>query len=377
MSSTGTTERFDTIVIGGGQSGLAVGYYLKQQGREFLILDANERIGDAWRLRWDSLRLFTPARYDGLPGLPFPAPAWSFPTREEMADYLVAYAERFDLPVRSGVQVERLAREDDRYVAIAGDLRYEADNVVVASGSHHRPRTPSFAAALDPRIRQLHSGDYRNPSQLRDGPVLLVGAGNSGAEIAKEISQTHPVVLAGRDVGQIPVRHGSAAGRLFFPVFRFLAHRVLTKRTPIGRKVGSKRASNTPLIRVKRQDLADAGVELAPKVAEVRDGMPVLDDGRVLDVANVIWCTGFDQDFSWLDLSVFEEDGDLRHERGVAELPGLYFVGLAFQYSLSSDALPGRGRDAKHVARMLARTAPSRSTKRRPAPAAVAEAGMR
>jgi len=370
---TAKTERHETVVIGGGQAGLTVGYYLKQHGRPFVILDANERIGDAWRKRWDSLRLFTPARYDGLPGMPFPAPAWSFPTREEMADYLVAYAERFELPVRTGVRIDRLEREGDHFVATAGDMRFEAENVVVGSGAHNRPRTPSFASALDPRIVQLHSGEYRNPSQLSDGTVLLVGAGNSGAEIAKEVSRSHATVLAGRDIGQVPVRHGSVPARFFFRAIRFVGHRVLTRGTPIGRRVGPKLAP--PLIRVKRKELAAGGVELVSKVAGVRDGLPALEDGRVLDVANVIWCTGFDPDFSWLDVPIFEEDGQLCHDRGVAELPGLYFVGLRFQYSLTSDVLPNKGRDAKYVARRIANAAEFRAAERRRAAPALAEAG--
>src|SRR5215208_2498595 len=177
-------DRIETVVIGGGQSGLAVGYHLMRQGRPFVILDANERIGDPWRKRWDSLRVFTPARLNGLPGMPFPAPASSFPTKDEVADYLVAYAARFNLPVRTGVQVDRLSRFGDRFVVTSGDRRFEADNVVVASGAYHNPRVPVFAPELDPAIMQLHSSEYRNPSQLREGGALVVGAGNSGAEIA-------------------------------------------------------------------------------------------------------------------------------------------------------------------------------------------------
>lgn len=377
MSGAQSTQHFETVVIGGGQAGLTLGYHLKQHGRPFVILDANERVGDAWRKRWDSFRLFTPARYDGLPGMPFPAPPWTFPTREEMADYLVDYAARFELPVRNGVRVDRLTREDDRYVVTAGGQRFEADQVVVASGALGTPRVPGFASALDPRIVQLHSSEYRNPSQLRDGPVLLVGAGNSGAEIAFEVARTHPALLAGRDVGKIPVRHGTGPFRLFVPVFRFVGHRVLTKGTPIGRKVGPKLAPHTPLIRVQPKDLAAAGVERVPKVAGVRDGLPVLEDERVLDVANVIWCTGFTQDFSWLDVSTFDDQGEPKHERGVAEVPGLYFVGMLFQYSLTSDVLPGIGRDAKYIARHIAKTAAARSTAGTKPARALPELGVR
>jgi putative flavoprotein involved in K+ transport len=185
-------ERIETIVVGAGQAGLAVGYHLARRGLPFVILDAHPRIGDAWRTRWDSLRLFTPAGYDGLPGMRFPAPRTHYPTKDEMADYLEAYASRFELPVRTGVRVDALARRDDRFLVAAGDLRFDADNVVVAMSSDLTPWTPPFASQLDARVVQLHSYDYRNPSQLQDGDVLIVGAGNSGADIAIEITKGHP-----------------------------------------------------------------------------------------------------------------------------------------------------------------------------------------
>jgi putative flavoprotein involved in K+ transport len=349
------TERTDTIVIGGGQAGLAVGYHLARSGRPFLILDANERIGDSWRTRWDSLRLFTPANYNGLPGFRFPAPGWSFPTKDEMGDYLEAYVERFDLPVRTGVSIHRLFKEDGRYMAIAGHARFEAERVVVATGAHRIPRLPAFASQLDPAIVQLHAGDYRSPSQLRDGAALVVGAGNSGAEIAYELAGSRPTWLAGGNVGEIPVPHGSRRARVALPIFRFVGHHVLTKRTPIGRTVGPKLAHGaTPLIRIKSEGLAAAGVERVAKVVGVRSGLPLLEDERVLDVPNVVWCTGFQQDFSWIDLPIFGPDGQPVHDRGIARSePGVCFVGLLFQYAVTSDVLPGVGRDAKLIAKHL------------------------
>jgi putative flavoprotein involved in K+ transport len=237
--------RFQTVVVGGGQAGLAVGYHLARRGLPFVILDANERIGDAWRQRWDSLRLFTPARYDGLPGMPFPAPPHSFPAKNDMADYLAAYAERFDLPVRTGVRVDRLSREGDRFILTAGDQRFEAENVVVAMSSHQVPWTPPFAAYLDPGIVQLHAGAYRNPSQLQEGSVLVVGTGNSGAEIALDVVSSHPTWLSGRDPHVIPFRIETAAARyLFTPMVRFMFRHVLTTKTPIGRKA-RRRSSPT------------------------------------------------------------------------------------------------------------------------------------
>ena len=352
----GGTERFETVIIGGGQAGLAVGYHLARRGRPFVILEGGERIGDAWRTRWSSLRLFTPARYNGLPGWRFPAPGWSFPTKDEMADYLEAYAARFELPVRTGMRVDALGKDGDRFVVVAGGRRFEADHVVVASGAHRIPRMPAFADELDPGIRQLHSSGYRDPAQLLSGPVLVVGAGNSGAEIAFELARTRPTWLAGREIAEVPVRHGSLPARFVLPVIRFLGHRVLTVRTPIGRRVGPELAHGaTPLIRVKSADLAEAGIERVPRVVGTSDGLPVLDDGRVLEPRNVVWSTGYRQDFSWIDLPVLDGDGQPVHDRGVARAePGLAFVGLPFQYAVTSDVLPGVGRDAKRIARHLA-----------------------
>jgi putative flavoprotein involved in K+ transport len=356
MDRTQGVEHLETVIIGGGQAGLAMGYELQRRGLSFVILDAQDRVGDAWRVRWDALRLFTPAFVDGLPGMPFPAPAWSFPTKDDMGDYLERYAEHFDLPVRTGTPVEGLSKEGDRYVLTTSDRRVEADRVIVATGANRVPKVPAFAPALDPWILQMHSAEYRNPSQLREGNVMLVGVGNSGAEIALELSRTHRVLLAGKPSGQIPVRHGSRRSRPFFHVFRFVGHHVLTRRTPIGRKLLAKLETKAaPLIRVKWKDLAAAGVELLPRVAGVRDGLPLLEDGRVLEIENVIWCTGFRQDFPWIDLPIFDEEGRPRHERGVVPSEvGLYFVGLVGQYSLSSDVLPGTSRDPGYIASVIA-----------------------
>jgi putative flavoprotein involved in K+ transport len=355
-------ESVETVIIGGGQAGLTAGYYLTKHDRPFVILDANERVGDAWRKRWDSLRLFTPARLSGLPGFPLAAPAWSFPTKDELADYLEAYAARFELPVRTGIHVDGLAKANGRFVVSAGEHQFEAHNVVVATGAHQIPKIPDFAPELDPAIVQLHSSDYRNPSQLQDGNVLLVGAGNSGAEIAAELSQTHRTWLAGPKTGQLPVRHGSVPARFGFRIFRFLGHHVLRVDTRIGRKLGPKLISKgDPLIRTKVKDLLALGVERVPRVVAVQDGRPLLEYGRVLDVANVVWCTGFQTDFRWIDLPVFGDDGQPLHDRGVVESePGLYFLGLLFLYSLSSDVLPNGGRDAQYIVKHIARTAESR-----------------
>jgi len=360
MHSAGETERIDTVVIGAGQAGLSVGYHLARRGVPFVILEASARIGDVWRSRWDSLRLFTPARFDGLAGMPFPASRFTFPRKDEMADYLEAYAARFQLPVRTGMRVDRLSKEGDWYVVRAGGRRLEARQVVVAAASYQRPLVPAFARELDSGIVQFHSSDYRNLSQLRKGGVLIVGAGNSGAEIALETARGgHQTWMSGRDVGHVPFRIASVAGRhVVAPlVLRVLFHRVMTMSTPIGRKVRPKVISRgTPLIRVKPAELAAAGVERVARTAGVRGGLPILENGRTLDVANVVWCTGFDPGFSWIDLPGVPKGHEPAHDRGVAVgEPGLYFVGLHFLYAMSSAMIHGVGRDAEHIAEVVAR----------------------
>lgn len=356
-----TKFSYDTIVIGGGQAGLATGYYLQQQGLDFAILDASQRIGDAWRNRWDSLRLFTPARLNGLPGMDFPAPGRHFPTKDEMADYLEAYAAHFELPVQLSVRVDRLVREGERFLVTAGERRFEADNVVVAMGTFQVPWVPPFAQELDPDIVQMHSSEYRNPSQLQDGGVLVVGAGNSGAEIALDVNDGRPIWVSGRDVGHIPFRiETTIAYHLLVPlVLRFFFHRVMTVDTPIGRKMRPTLLSQGgPLVRTKPSDLTDAGIERIPRTSAVRDGLPVVGDGRVLEVKNVIWCTGFRPNFSWIDLPIFggkENPIEPMHDRGIVPgVPGLYFVGLFFLYALSSSIITGLCRDAKRVVEHIA-----------------------
>lgn len=363
MSTTRRTERIDTLVIGGGQAGLSVGYHLARRGVPFLILDAAERVGDTWRKRWDSLRLFTPARYSGLDGMPFPAPRMYFPTKDEMADYLEAYASRFRLPVLGSARVRRLTRENKRFVALTEDARFEADHVVVAMSDDQKPRLPEFAEGLDHGIRAFHSAQYRNPGQLREGPVLLVGAGNSGADIAMELADRHTVWMSGHDLGHIPFRIEWRLAQAFLVpiVLRVVFHRILTVRTPLGRKVRPRKLGmGDGLVRVKPKDLARAGVERVPRVKGTRDGLPVLEDGRVLEPANVIWCTGYDAGFEWIDLPIHGERQPI-HESGIVpSQPGLYFVGLRFLHSVSSSMIHGVGRDARRIAELVARRSAER-----------------
>lgn len=381
--SRSDTQHVDTLIIGAGQAGLSVGYHLSRLGRSFLIVDAKARIGDAWRERWDSLRLFTPAKYDGLDGMPFPAPPYSFPTKDDMADYLEAYAARFRLPVRTGTRIERLTRGDDgRFLALSGKRRFTADNVVVAMSDYQVPKRPDFGDELAPDVVQLHSFAYRSPRQLRDGPVLLVGAGNSAAEIAKELAPRHEVWMSGRDTGQMPFRIAGLPARLLLLrlVLRGIFHRLLTVRNRLGRKIREKLLHRGgPLIRVRSKELSRLGVRRVPKTVGVRRGRPLLEDGRVLDVANVVWCTGFHAGLDWIDLPVHDER-EPKHESGVVACePGLYFVGLFFLHALSSGMIQGVGRDAERVAKAIAArmpaTRPEGSRGRARSKAATAAAG--
>jgi putative flavoprotein involved in K+ transport len=353
-----SAERIETVVVGGGQAGLSVGYHLAREERSFVIVEARERVGDVWRDRWDSLRLFTPAAFSSLDGMPFPAPPFSFPTRNAMADYLEAYATRFSLPIRTGVRVERISRNGDRFLVECEDHVFDAANVVIAMADYQKPRVPPFAATLDRGIAQLHSIDYRNPDQLRDGPVLIVGAGNSGSEIAMELARQHREVwMSGRHTGHLPFRIEGRAARIILIrlVLRGLFHRVLTLDTPIGRKArGRILGKGGPLIRVKPRDLDRAGVRRVPRTTEVKDGQPVLADGRVMQISNVIWCTGFHPGFDWIDIPGFESDDPEYRRRINDRIPGLHFVGLHFLHALSSGMIHGVGRDAKAVATSIA-----------------------
>lgn len=350
--SDGTRERIDTLVIGGGQAGLAVGHHLTQAGVPFQIVDANQRTGDAWRNRWDSLRLFTPNRFNSLPGLPIAGDDWDFPTKDEVADYLESYARHFELPIRHGVRVDHLTRDDDGFVARAGDTTYEAANVIVAMANYQVPKRPSFADELDSRIFQIHIDDYESPGQLREGPVLVVGVGNSGAEVAKDLVADRQVWLSGEPTAVQPFRPEKLSGRILMPIVGpIILNRLLTTSTPMGRRARSKMLHKAmPLMRVKPKDLVAAGVQRVGRTTGTVDGYPRLADGSVLDVANVVWCTGFGPGFSWIEIDVFDEHGDVIHDRGVVEAePGLYFVGLKFQYSMLSDTLQAVGRDSGYV----------------------------
>ena len=358
----GGPERLATVVVGAGQAGLATAYHLRRAGVGCVVLDAHRRVGDQWRHRYDSLLLNTPARYDGLPGLSFPAPRGSYPTAADLGEFLETYAATMDIPVRTGVTVHEVRRGGGgRWCLTTSAGPIAADHVVIACGGASRPAVPALAERLDPGIRQVHSGAYRNPGQLLPGPVLVVGCGQSGADIALELRRAgRETWLSGRPRPEIPFPHGSLRLRLAMPVLWFLANHVLTTRTPIGRRMQpAVRRGGAPLERVKRADLDAAGVRRTDaRTTDVRDGRPVLADGTVLDVANVVWSTGYRPDFGFVHPDVTGDDGFPRGDGvTVPGAPGLHFVGLIFQTAFASMLIGGTGRDARRVAAGIAAAA--------------------
>jgi putative flavoprotein involved in K+ transport len=345
------------IIIGAGQAGLSVGYFLKKRNIPFLILDANKRVGDSWRTRWDSLRLFTPAKFDGLAGMPFPASPNYFPTKDEMGNYLENYAKHFNLPVRSNVKVDGLSREGNKYRITADEEHFEAEHVVIAMSNYQIPKIPAFAKELNPDIVQIHSFNYRTPSQLQEGAVLVVGAGNSGSELALEAARNnHEVWLSGRDNGYLPFHIEGTLAKLILIrlLIRILFHRIITTNTPIGRKVRSKVTSKGgPLIRNKPKDFVNAGIKRIPKITGVENGLPVDENHQVINVKNIIWCTGFYPSFSWIDIPAFKNKEPMQNRGVVKNKPGLYFVGMHFLYSLSSAMIHGAARDAEYIAKTI------------------------
>ena len=345
-----TEESYNTIVIGGGQAGLAAGYYLAQGGASFVILDGGSSVGEPWRKRWDSLRLFTPAIFDSLPGMPFPADGSYFPTKDEVAGYMEAYAAKFQLPVKLKTRVDALERNSAGYRLTAGDQSFHATNVIVATGGFQSPNIPSFATDLDPAIVQLHSSDYCNPGNVPEGRVLVVGAGNSGAEIGLELARAgRQVWLSGRDVGRIPADRLS---RLFGARrYWWFISNVLTIDTPIGRKMQAQVLHHgNPLIRTNRQEIQAAGIHAVPRLDGASSGKPRLQDGKTFEADAIVWATGFRPEYDWIKLPVFDEHGLLVHQRGVLpDASGLYFVGLHFQTGLTSGLISGVGKDAQYI----------------------------
>ena len=354
MTDSPTIQRRDVVVIGGGQAGLAIGYYLARQGRDFTILEAADEPAAAWRERWDSLKLFTSARYDSLPGLPFPGDPRRYPGRDEVAEYLTNYARHFELPVELDSRVRSIRESDGTYVVELDDRAYEANQVVVAAGPFQVPFVPPIAEGLRPEVVQFHSTRYRSPANLPEGPVLVVGGGNTGYQIAEELSTSHETHLSiGSRQTPLPQR---ILGR---DLFWYLDATGLIRKTTESRIGKRMRQREDTLIGSRPRALRRHGVRLHGRAVDAEGSTVSFSDGTKLDVATVIWATGFRLDHSWIDVPVFDEAGRVLHERGVTSSPGIYFLGLLWQHTRGSALLGWVKDDAEYLAGQISAFRPA------------------
>jgi putative flavoprotein involved in K+ transport len=340
----------DVLVIGGGQAGLAMGYHLRQAGQGFAIVDAASEIGDSWRSRWDSLVLFTPAQFDDLPGLPFPANDDTYPTKDDVATYLKTYAATFELPVRTNTRVSSVAKEGDRYVATTEHGPIEAARVVVATGPFQTPFVPDLSAGADPAIAQLHSSSYKRPDDLPSGPVLVVGGGNSGCQIARELAASHRVELAIAKTS--PVVPQRLLGRDVW----WWGSKLGVSKVTIGSKLGRRLSTRDPIIGQGPRSVAKAGVTLRKAVRSIAGRSVTFEDEATSEPAAIVWATGFRGSYGWIDVpGVLDEQGRPRHRRGITPAPGFFFLGLSWQWTRGSALLGWVGDDAAHLADGISR----------------------
>jgi putative flavoprotein involved in K+ transport len=339
----------EVAVIGAGQAGLAMGYFLRRQGRRFVILERVDRIGPAWHERWDSLTLFTPRRYSALPGLSFSGDPEGYPTRDDVIAYLERYAETFDLPIELDSEVEKLDRGDDGRFRLKLDGRtITADQVVVATGPFQTPYVPKLAERLADDVFQTHAVGYRRPDDVPPGAVLVVGGGNTGFQIAKELSASHKVALS---VGsrQTPLPQRLLGRDLFWWLTKA---RILDKS--VETRLGQRLSTRETLIGSSPRELERRfGVELKPRAVDADGRTVCCEDGSALEVDAVIWATGYRPDYSWIELPVFDEVGRLRHRRGVTDVPGLYFLGLTWQHTRGSALIGWVKDDAEFIAERI------------------------
>lgn len=348
---TENKKNFNTIVIGGGQAGLATGYYLKKIQEDFIILDASEKIGDSWRNRWDSLRLFSANWANALPGYPFSSRGKLFPGKDEVADFMYSYAHKFGLPVLTQTKVTGLIKKGAEFEITSSAGIFNCKNVVIANGGYAIPKVPAFSKSVAPEIIQLHASTYRRSTDLPTGNILVVGAGTSGIQIAIDIAgPQRKIYLSGNPTLKIP----DFILKYFGKQFVWAMNNIMTIKTKPGRKLEHQikvKGAGAPLINISMKDAEMAGVEHVSRVTTIQQGYPVLEDKRLMKVAAIIWCTGFHPDFSWIKLDeIADEKGYPLAYRGVSKKhKGLYFVGMTFQYALTSAWLAGVGRDAKYI----------------------------
>jgi putative flavoprotein involved in K+ transport len=360
---TPISDRLDVLVIGGGQAGLAMGYHLADRGLSFLIVDANPEVGHVWRSRWDSLRLFTSAEYNNLPGKNFPGTRGAYPGKDEIADFLQGYADEAQLPIHLNTQVTSLTREHDFYVARSEDGEYRARQVVVATGPFHVPFTPPVARDLDPELPQIHSAAYRNPATVAVGRTLVVGGANSGQQIALELSESRPVEIAvGEKLPTLPQR---ALGR---DIWWWLTTMQISRVT-VESRLGQRLSQRDVVIGGGLRELRKQGIGVRPRVVAGSGRTVTFEDGSSTDYEAIVWATGYGIDHSWIEIpEVKDERGQVRHVRGVTESPGLYMLGMTWQYTRTSALLGWVGNDAAFLADQIAKI-PARTGAKELAPA--------
>ncbi|MBW8350047.1 NAD(P)/FAD-dependent oxidoreductase [Bacillus sp. IITD106] len=341
---------YDVVVIGGGQAGLAMGYYLRKTPLSYIILDNNKSVGEAWRKRYDSLVLFTPRSYSSLPGLVLEGDPLGFPTKNEIADYLERYVKTFDLPIQLKCEVTKVRKENDEYHIVADDTILKSKKVIIATGPFHTPRIPSFAKDLPNNVIQLHSSEYKNPSQLNRGSVLVVGGGNSGAQIAVELSDSHETYLSiGHKIRFLPLSIGKKS---FFWWCEKIGLLMASGDSFIGKKFKDK---PDPIFGFElKEKIKNYEVQLKTRTKSIKENVIQFEDLSTLKVKNVIWATGFNKDYSWIEIhNLFDGNGNIRHTRGITDYAGLYFLGLPWQHRRGSALLLGVGDDAEFLAQHI------------------------
>jgi len=338
--------RYETIVIGAGQAGLAMGYYLKQNNKRFLILDKGQALGEVWKIRYDSLKLFTPRMYSSLPGLPLEGKQQDFPSKNEIANYIKRYSETFALPVELNTEVLSVTKNEEDFCVETTKGIFYATNVVVATGPFQKKRIPRFSGSLSENILQLHSSEYRNPSQLQQGSVLVVGGGNSGAQIAVELSEEKETYLAiSKKPRYFPLMIG---GMSVFWWLDKLGILKVTNTSFIGDMLQKK---GDPIFGGQlKHAIKDWGISLKGKVINVDYKKVTFEDSTTLEVKNIIWATGFQQEYEWIKVDgVINNRKEIIHNRGISPVKGLYFLGLPWQSRRGSSLLQGVGYDAKYI----------------------------
>ena len=403
------TERIETIIVGGGQAGLSISYYLSKLGRDHLILEREDRVAEIWRNRWDSFTLITPNWMTRLPGAEYQGDDPNgFMVRDDLVTYFEEYLERFELPIRYGVNVTSIEPLEAGYLVRTDQEEFEAANVVMAVGLHQEARIPAFSEKFPTGIDQIHSSQYRNPEDLSSGDVLVVGSAQSGCQIAEELYQSgRKVFLSVGKAGRLPRRYRGKDITKWMSEIGFGDRTVDKLPSPKDKFAGSAHGTGKDgghtinlhqfvkdgvvlLGRIESvagdriimaSDLKD-NLEKADKfetfivneidkfieengldapvehLIELRDGYhseEILElDLMSADIRNVVWATGFKFDFGQVKLPVFDEDGYPIQKRGVSEIPGLYFIGLPFLHTSKSGLLAGVGDDAAHVVEQIA-----------------------